>query len=186
MGIRKALKAEPCCSSARSKEDISHFFGLCVASGSICGVVACLALAVRYSKSAIVPSSWLVTWVVYSIVTFAVILLRIYMKSYYVDLKITILLPYINVENPKNIHGDIGFFDPEVAKPSSWNEVRDMGSSCLILTSLQREFIENRLIPALVVSACYNSLFHVIVMAVLILRRIKGPNQDDQTGKVCE
>ena len=42
------------------------------ASGGICGVVACLALAVRFhARSATVPASWLVTWVVYSAVACA-------------------------------------------------------------------------------------------------------------------
>ena len=97
---------------------------LWLASGSICGVVACLALAARCFKPAMVPCSWLVTWVVYSIVAFAVICLWI--------------------------------------ADDSWDG----------------------LLSALVVTACYNSLFHVFVMGVLILRRIQGTNQDEQTRQV--
>ena len=52
-----------------------HFVTLFGASCGIFVVVACLALAARCSKSAMVPCSWLVTWVVYSIVAFAVICL---------------------------------------------------------------------------------------------------------------
>ena len=94
-----------------SDEDQVHFVVLFLGSGSICGVVACLALAARCCKSAMVPCSWLVTWVVYSIVAFAV--------------------------------------------------------SCLLPVMLV--LFKNRLITDLVFTACYNSLFHVFVMAVLIL-----------------
>jgi hypothetical protein len=43
--------------------------------------------------------------------------------------------------------------------------------------------VEDRLLTALVVTAFYNSLFHVFVMGVLILRRIQGTNQDENRGR---
>jgi len=52
--------------------------------------------------------------------------------------------------------------------------------SCLLFT----ELIANELITAMVVTACYNSLFHVIVMGVLILRRIQGNDNNEQTRQV--
>ena len=108
-----------------SEKAFAHFFLVIVASGIICGVVSCLALAARCSNLAMVPCSWLVTWVVYSIVAFAVI--------------------------------------------------------CLLFVT---EVIANELITAMVVSACYNSLFHVFVMGVLILRRIQGNDNNEQTRQV--
>ena len=72
-----------------------------------------------------VPCSWLVTWVVYSIVAFAV--------------------------------------------------------SCLLFV---KKLIADELITAMVFTACYNSLFHVFVMGVLILRRIQGNDNNAQTRQV--
>jgi LMBR1 domain-containing protein 1 len=70
-----------------------------------------------------------VCWSIVSAFLFIALLLGLYMTSGFVDLKITVLLPYINAEDPLNIHGDIGFFDPKVTKPPSWNAVKDMGTS---------------------------------------------------------
>jgi len=110
--------------------DVLHFVTLFGASCGIFVVVACLALAARCCKSAMVPCSWLVTWVVYSIVAFAV----------------------------------------------TW------------LHSVGLVLFKNRLITDLVFTvvftACYNSLFHVFVMAVLILGRIRGNNKNEQTRQV--
>jgi len=47
-----------------------------------------------------------------------------------------------------------------------------------------REVIQNRLITEMVVTAYYNSLFHVFVMAVLILGRIQGNDNNEQTRLV--
>jgi LMBR1 domain-containing protein 1 len=75
-----------------------------------------------------------VCWSIVSAFLFIALLLGLYITSGFVDLKITVLLPYINTEDTKNFHGDIGFFDPKVAKPPSWNEVRDMGTSSVTQT----------------------------------------------------
>jgi eukaryotic-like serine/threonine-protein kinase len=90
--------------------------------GIICGVVSCLALAAGYSKSATVRYPWLVTWVVYSIVSFVLI-----------------------------------------------------GLAELINTSYFSGILQ---------IAGFNNLFHVFVMAVLILGRIQGNNNNEQTRQV--
>ena len=140
-------------------QEVFHFQLLFLASGSISGVVACLALAVRCSKFAMVPSSWLVTWVVYSIVAFTLM-----------------LLPMLLMEEEWH-HRYFSTF--ETSRWTYFSDFLKAGGGVSWYTSSG-----NKLLTGLLVTAGYNSLFHVFVMAVLILRRITvlitGTNNDWQ------
>jgi LMBR1 domain-containing protein 1 len=73
-----------------------------------------------------------VCWSIVAAFLFIALLLALYLTSGFVDLRVTVLDPYLKPGDQE--YGRIGFYDPTVTRPPAWDDVKDMPASTAIQT----------------------------------------------------